>query len=136
SPAPPRDRRRSSCTSPGATPTARWSPATWCSACRPATPPGSTSPTGAPSDLTAVSADATSPRVDRMDSFAGKVAVVTGAASGIGKALATRFGDEGMRVVMADVERPVLEAAAAELGERIGAGNVLAVPTDVRDDAA
>lgn len=71
-----------------------------------------------------------------MDSFAGKVAVVTGAASGIGKALATRFGDEGMRVVMADVERPVLEAAAAELGERIGAGNVLAVPTDVRDDAA
>jgi NAD(P)-dependent dehydrogenase (short-subunit alcohol dehydrogenase family) len=71
-----------------------------------------------------------------MDSFAGKVAVVTGAASGIGKALATRFGAEGMRVVMADVEQPVLEAAAGELGDKIGADNVLAVPTDVRDDAA
>jgi NAD(P)-dependent dehydrogenase (short-subunit alcohol dehydrogenase family) len=71
-----------------------------------------------------------------MDSFAGKVAVVTGAASGIGRALATRFGAEGMRVVMADVEQPVLEAAAGELAGRIGADNVLAVPTDVRDDAA
>jgi NAD(P)-dependent dehydrogenase (short-subunit alcohol dehydrogenase family) len=71
-----------------------------------------------------------------MDEFSGKVAVVTGAASGIGRALAFRFGDEGMRVVMADVERPALEAAAAELGDKIGVDNVLAVPTDVRDDAA
>ena len=36
--------------------------------------------------------------------FAGKVAVVTGAASGIGFGLATRFAQEGMRVVLADVE--------------------------------
>lgn len=71
-----------------------------------------------------------------MDEFAGKVAVVTGAASGIGQALASRFGDEGMRVVLADVERPALEVAAGELGDRIGADRVLAVPTDVRDDGA
>jgi NAD(P)-dependent dehydrogenase (short-subunit alcohol dehydrogenase family) len=71
-----------------------------------------------------------------MDEFEGKVAVVTGAASGIGRALATRFGDEGMKVVMADVERPALEAAAAELGDKLGGDRVMAVPTDVRDDAA
>jgi len=35
--------------------------------------------------------------------LAGKVAVVTGAASGIGLALARRFGHDGMRVVMADI---------------------------------
>ncbi|HET6954670.1 MAG TPA: SDR family NAD(P)-dependent oxidoreductase [Acidimicrobiales bacterium] len=71
-----------------------------------------------------------------MDDVTGKVAVVTGAASGIGLALARRFGQEGMRVVMADVEAGALDAAAAGLAADIGDGNVLAVPTDVRDDAA
>lgn len=71
-----------------------------------------------------------------MDTFAGKVAVVTGAASGIGLALATRFADEGMDVVMADVERDALDVAAKRLAGRVGAEHVLAVPTDVRDDAA
>jgi NAD(P)-dependent dehydrogenase (short-subunit alcohol dehydrogenase family) len=61
----------------------------------------------------------------------GRVAVVTGAASGIGLGLARRFAAEGMRVVMADVEAPPLEAAAAELG-RDGA-EVLPVVTDVSD---
>jgi NAD(P)-dependent dehydrogenase (short-subunit alcohol dehydrogenase family) len=69
-----------------------------------------------------------------MDDFTGKVAVVTGAASGIGLALARRFGREGMRVVLADVERGALDDAAAGLADEVGAGNVLAVPTDVRDD--
>jgi NAD(P)-dependent dehydrogenase (short-subunit alcohol dehydrogenase family) len=58
----------------------------------------------------------------------GRVAVVTGAASGIGKALAARFRDAGMRVVMADVEAPALDAAVRELG---GGPDLLAVPTDV-----
>jgi NAD(P)-dependent dehydrogenase (short-subunit alcohol dehydrogenase family) len=44
-----------------------------------------------------------------VQSLAGKVAVVTGAASGIGLALARRFGQEGMRVVMADIEQSALD---------------------------
>jgi NAD(P)-dependent dehydrogenase (short-subunit alcohol dehydrogenase family) len=66
----------------------------------------------------------------------GKVAVVTGAASGIGLGLATRFGREGMRVVLADVEREPLDRAAAALSHELGADRVLAVPTDVRHEEA
>ena len=58
----------------------------------------------------------------------GRVAVVTGAASGIGFGLAARFAAEGMKVVMADIERPVLERSAAELAA--GGAEVIAVPTD------
>jgi NAD(P)-dependent dehydrogenase (short-subunit alcohol dehydrogenase family) len=50
-----------------------------------------------------------------MQDFEGKVAVVTGAASGIGRALAERFAREGMKVVLADVEEPALETAVREL---------------------
>jgi NAD(P)-dependent dehydrogenase (short-subunit alcohol dehydrogenase family) len=50
--------------------------------------------------------------------FRDRVAVVTGAASGIGKAIAERFGAEGMKVVMADVEAPALDAAARELEDK------------------
>ncbi|HTN78107.1 MAG TPA: SDR family NAD(P)-dependent oxidoreductase, partial [Acidimicrobiales bacterium] len=42
----------------------------------------------------------------------GKVAVVTGGASGIGRAMAARFKDAGMRVVIADVEVGALETTA------------------------
>jgi NAD(P)-dependent dehydrogenase (short-subunit alcohol dehydrogenase family) len=52
-----------------------------------------------------------------MRSLAGKVAVVTGAASGIGLGLARRFGRDGMQVVMADIERPTLEREAAALAD-------------------
>ena len=45
----------------------------------------------------------------------GRVAVVTGAASGIGLGLCRRFAAEGMRVVMADVEEPALSSAVADL---------------------
>ncbi len=71
-----------------------------------------------------------------MDDFTGKVAVVTGAASGIGLALARRCAGEGMRVVLADVERDPLDAAAKDLATEHGDDRVLAVPTDVRDAAA
>jgi NAD(P)-dependent dehydrogenase (short-subunit alcohol dehydrogenase family) len=60
---------------------------------------------------------------------AGRVAVVTGAASGIGFALSQRFASEGMRVVMADVEAPALAEAADLLAGR--GAEVLPVATDV-----
>ncbi len=48
-----------------------------------------------------------------MQDFTNKVAVVTGAASGIGEAMAQRFAAEGMRLVLADIEpEPLLEVAA------------------------
>ena len=50
-----------------------------------------------------------------MQDFAGKVAVITGAASGIGKALTEKCLAEGMHVVMADIEESVLERTADEL---------------------
>jgi NAD(P)-dependent dehydrogenase (short-subunit alcohol dehydrogenase family) len=64
-----------------------------------------------------------------MRELAGKVAVVTGAASGIGRALAERFARAGMKVVLADVEPAALATAARELTE--AGAETLAVPTDV-----
>jgi NAD(P)-dependent dehydrogenase (short-subunit alcohol dehydrogenase family) len=66
-----------------------------------------------------------------MERFDGRVAVVTGGASGIGLALAQRLGAEGMKVVIADVEAAALESAERELS---GAGvEALGVRTDVAD---
>jgi len=64
-----------------------------------------------------------------MQHFEGRVAVVTGAASGIGFAMAERFAQEGMRVVLADVEAPALEAAVTRL--RQAEHEVIGVVTDV-----
>lgn len=64
-----------------------------------------------------------------MQEFKDRVAVVTGAASGIGFAMADRFAGEGMKVVMADIEPEALSIAEENL-RRKGA-EVLAVQTDV-----
>lgn len=64
-----------------------------------------------------------------MKDFQGRTAVVTGASSGIGLALAGRLAAEGMNVVMADIERDALEKAAKAVGA--GGAKVVAVPTDV-----
>ncbi len=64
-----------------------------------------------------------------MKELRGKVAVVTGAASGIGKALARALLDEGMKVVLADVEEPALKATAGELSAH---GEVTSQAVDVR----
>ncbi|MFF4184350.1 SDR family NAD(P)-dependent oxidoreductase [Streptomyces sp. NPDC001691] len=61
----------------------------------------------------------------------GQVAVVTGAASGIGLAMARRFAAEGLRVVLADVEEGALEKAAGQLRE--DGAQVLAHPVDVSE---
>lgn len=66
-----------------------------------------------------------------MDDFKGRVAVVTGAASGIGLALTERFLEEGMRVVLADVEKGNLDKQVARLTAE--GGDVLGVVCDVRD---
>lgn len=69
-----------------------------------------------------------------MELSAGKVAVVTGAASGIGFALAERFARSGLNVVLADVEQDAL--AAAEQKILAHGVQTLAVPADVSDEAA
>jgi NAD(P)-dependent dehydrogenase (short-subunit alcohol dehydrogenase family) len=66
-----------------------------------------------------------------MRELRGRTAVVTGAASGIGRALCVAFAQQGCRIVLADIERAPLEAAADEL--RAAGAECLAVPTDVAD---
>jgi NAD(P)-dependent dehydrogenase (short-subunit alcohol dehydrogenase family) len=68
-----------------------------------------------------------------MKEFKDRVAVVTGAASGIGRGLADRFAAEGMRVVIADVEQAALDQAASEM--TAAGATVLAVRTDVSKQA-
>jgi NAD(P)-dependent dehydrogenase (short-subunit alcohol dehydrogenase family) len=59
------------------------------------------------------------------------VAVVTGAASGIGLAAARRFAAMGLKVVLADLDDERLHAAASAVAAASSASDVLAVPTDV-----
>jgi NAD(P)-dependent dehydrogenase (short-subunit alcohol dehydrogenase family) len=61
--------------------------------------------------------------------LSGKVAVVTGAASGIGRALAERFAAEGMKVVLADLEEEALRRAEGEL--QVSGAIVASLRTDV-----
>jgi NAD(P)-dependent dehydrogenase (short-subunit alcohol dehydrogenase family) len=68
-----------------------------------------------------------------MKNFQDKVAVVTGAASGIGRALARKSAQEGMKVVLADVEENALKQAEEEL--KASGAEVLAVRTDVSQAA-
>ncbi len=68
-----------------------------------------------------------------MEELAGKVAVITGAASGIGLAMAHRFASEGMKLVLADIERPALHKATEELAA-LGV-DVVAFRTDTSVEA-
>lgn len=63
--------------------------------------------------------------------FEGKVAVITGGASGIGRSLACSFAKRGSKIVIADVNKETLDETAQEL-ENIGS-EVLSVITDVSD---
>jgi NAD(P)-dependent dehydrogenase (short-subunit alcohol dehydrogenase family) len=71
---------------------------------------------------------------DRMEDLQGKVAVVTGGASGIGKAVAAKAAAEGMKVVIADIEEGALKDAERDLAA--GGADVLAVVTDVAEAAS
>jgi 3-oxoacyl-[acyl-carrier protein] reductase len=66
-------------------------------------------------------------------SIAGRVAIVTGAASGMGRATAHLFADEGARVVVADVGAERVAAVRAEIAEAHGGDASLGVVTDVAE---
>ncbi|HKI46281.1 MAG TPA: SDR family oxidoreductase [Balneolales bacterium] len=65
-----------------------------------------------------------------MDRLKGKRTIVTGAASGIGKAIAERFAQEGARVLVLDVNPEAAQKTARELGD-----NAIAMPVDVTNAA-
>ena len=68
-----------------------------------------------------------------MQELSGKVAVITGGGSGIGKALAIRFASEAMKVVLADIDAVKLRAVEVELAER--GAEVLTVVCDASTEA-
>ncbi|KZP26321.1 NAD(P)-binding protein [Athelia psychrophila] len=62
---------------------------------------------------------------------AGNVAVITGAASGIGRAAAEEFAKLGLKIALADADEVRLAEAGKEIAAIVGEANVLVVPTDV-----
>ena len=66
-----------------------------------------------------------------MKEFKERTAVVTGGASGIGRAMVASFLEAGMKVVLADIDEERLEATVKSFKE--AGGNVLGVPMDVSD---
>ena len=69
-----------------------------------------------------------------MQEFSGKVAVVTGAGSGIGRALAQRLAEAGMKVALADIQQDALDRAVTELSD--AGHDVIGVHTDVSKEEA
>jgi rhamnulose-1-phosphate aldolase/alcohol dehydrogenase len=75
-------------------------------------------------------------RLPKPKSLAGRIALVTGGAGGIGRATATRLLGEGACVVLADIDEQALTAAHEELGKKHGADFVRAVKVDVTKEDA
>src|SRR5690606_27523103 len=68
--------------------------------------------------------------------FAGKVVIITGAASGIGRETAYRLAQDGAHVVIADINSEGGEAVADDMQQRFGKGRAIFVHTDVTSEAA
>lgn len=69
-----------------------------------------------------------------MNQFEGRVAIITGAGSGIGRALSRAAAEKGMTVVAADIEEPSLVETVASITAE--GGSAIGVPTDVADAAS
>src|SRR5206468_3254846 len=80
-------------------------------------------------------ADQVGPRTPDMKALEGKIAIVTGAGRGIGRAIALAFAAEGAAVALAARSRAELAEVAGEI-RAAGGGRALAVPTDVTNDGA
>jgi len=75
-------------------------------------------------------------RLPKPKSLAGRVALVTGGAGGIGQAIAARLMGEGACVVLADIDAKSLDAAVADFGKRFGKDAVAGVQVDVTSESA
>ena len=75
-------------------------------------------------------------RLPKAKSLAGRVALVTGGAGGIGQAIAARLLREGACVVLADIDAKSLDATVADFGKRFGKDVVAGVNVDVTSEAA
>jgi rhamnulose-1-phosphate aldolase/alcohol dehydrogenase len=75
-------------------------------------------------------------RMPKPKSLAGRVALVTGGAGGIGSAIARRYLSEGACVVLADVDLAALDGMVGTLGKAYGKDNVRGVVVDVTDEHA
>ncbi|WP_341712688.1 SDR family oxidoreductase [Erythrobacter sp.] len=67
---------------------------------------------------------------------AGKLALVTGAAQGLGRAHSTRLAEEGARVLCTDINGAGAEETAAKINAQLGAGTAFAIQHDVTDPTA
>jgi rhamnulose-1-phosphate aldolase/alcohol dehydrogenase len=75
-------------------------------------------------------------RLPKPKSLAGRVALVTGGAGGIGKAIAARLMAEGACVVLADIDAQSLDAAVVDFGKRFGKDVVTGIYVDVTSETA
>jgi rhamnulose-1-phosphate aldolase/alcohol dehydrogenase len=75
-------------------------------------------------------------RMPKPKALAGRVALITGGAGGIGQATARRLLDEGACVVLTDIDREALETAARQLRSQYGRDTVVGIWGDVTDESA